>query len=52
MIGHVYLGRGFTSFEAELAGVEAVVHGLLLLLCDDCCFDSPVVEWYNRYLLT
>ena len=41
-----YLGNGLTSFMAELAGVEALVFGLLLFLGSPA-HCGKASEWYE-----
>ena len=48
--GHAYLGRGFTSFEAELAGVDGLVQTLLFVFSvPGRCGDASV--WFHTHLI-
>ena len=46
MHGCIYLGAGYTSFEAELKGAEAVVQGLLHLLGEPG-ISTSVTDWFE-----
>ena len=47
--GSILLGSGLTSFEAELAGAEGLVHRLAFLFsCPG--LDGPTCNWFSSIL--
>ena len=49
MFGQIYLGDQINSFEAELAGAEALSFGVLILTDSGLHLDCPAAGWVNSY---
>lgn len=47
--GSIWLGSGLSFFEAELAGVLGLVHGICYLHSHPG-LDGPTQNWYSSYI--